>query len=245
MCIVIVKSRGAAMPADETLKTCFQNNPDGFGFMVQRAGEKQLIVDKGYFYYPDIKAALANAGIDKDDLAVLHFRIATAGQINAGCCHPFPITDNVKLMQQRKLTCTQAVVHNGILGAGEKKLSDTMVFIRDELYPLKDNLSDPSVQDLIATSTEGSRLCIVDAAQDLCILTGSWTTVDGVHYSNKSYKYQFGYDLLPCDYTINDNNWRFCPSCQGFDYKLISKYHRLYECKNCHCVFDENFDVFV
>lgn len=33
MCIIVCKPEGAAMPSTDTLRRCFEENPDGAGFM--------------------------------------------------------------------------------------------------------------------------------------------------------------------------------------------------------------------
>ena len=64
---------------------------------------------------------------------VVHFRLATHGTVNPGNCHPFPVTGNLKRMQEVDLAVSSALAHNGVLHkfAPPKSLniSDTMYFI--------------------------------------------------------------------------------------------------------------------
>ena len=48
MCIAIYKPKGNTISKD-TLKNCFDNNPDGSGFMY--AQNDKLVVKKGYILY--------------------------------------------------------------------------------------------------------------------------------------------------------------------------------------------------
>lgn len=38
MCVIVYKPKGVAMPPLETLRACWEHNPDGAGLMFQRAG---------------------------------------------------------------------------------------------------------------------------------------------------------------------------------------------------------------
>lgn len=133
MCIVVVKPKGVALPDEEILTNCWDNNSDGAGFAVARNG--QVHVRKGYMSYRALASAMESMGVGVDDSLMLHFRIATAGGVNKRMCHPFPITDSLPDLQKRRVRCNMAVAHNGVIGVGEQRLSDTAVFVRDVLSP--------------------------------------------------------------------------------------------------------------
>lgn len=42
MCIIVYKPEGATMPSTDTLRRCFEENPDGAGFMWPERGRVQL-----------------------------------------------------------------------------------------------------------------------------------------------------------------------------------------------------------
>ena len=46
MCIIVAKEKGQKLPSKDILKTCFNNNDDGAGFMYVQDGK--VIIDKGY-----------------------------------------------------------------------------------------------------------------------------------------------------------------------------------------------------
>ena len=78
----------------------------------------------------------------KDRGVLIHFRIATHGGVNVGCCHPFPISSNEKQLKKSLLVSDYAVIHNGIIFlTAEKKnsLSDTMLFIKNYLTKISSN----------------------------------------------------------------------------------------------------------
>jgi hypothetical protein len=56
MCIIVYKPKGKKLPKYETLKTCFENNNNGAGFMYVENGI--VIIKKGYMCINDLVTAL-------------------------------------------------------------------------------------------------------------------------------------------------------------------------------------------
>lgn len=118
MCIAIVNKAGKTIPT-AWLESCFEGNPDGAGFAYIKEGKVQI--SKGYM---DMKSFLiAYDGLTQtfgqDNPMLVHCRIATAGRVNKGNCHPFPIKGG-------------ALIHNGTLWSVtdgfDAKKSDTREF---------------------------------------------------------------------------------------------------------------------
>lgn len=242
MCIIVVKPCGVAMPDYSIFETCFNNNPDGAGFMLKRHGEKTLTIDKGYFSFNMFWNRLQSYKISDSDTIGIHFRLATSGRIDSATCHPFPITSDVKQLRVTRHKCTKAVMHNGIFGPGTKDLSDTMIFVKDILTPLRDKLDDETTKTMLLDMIQGQRLYILDAEKNIQIKMGDWEQENGVYYSNDSYKSHIW------DYPTKTKDDIFipldsCPCCETVGNKVISKYHGLYECKECHTVFNKYGDA--
>jgi glutamate synthase domain-containing protein 1 len=118
MCIIVVQPIGKNI-SRKTLETCFCNNPDGAGYMFTR--DKKLVIKKGYFtfdsFYHNYKIDwIENGGVSP---FVLHFRIATHGNIDRLNCHPHRLKENL------------AFVHNGIFSSvkairAKESKSDTL-----------------------------------------------------------------------------------------------------------------------
>ena len=69
----------------------FENNPDGAGFMYAYQGN--VFIEKGFMSYEEFKVGLDNLSQKYDISAlplVMHFRIATSGNVDGGTTHPFP-----------------------------------------------------------------------------------------------------------------------------------------------------------
>ena len=177
MCIAIYKPENIEIPK-ETLETCFENNPDGAGYMF--AEDKKLHVRKGFF---DMDKFWNSYKRNKNKQAVIHFRIKTHGKITKSNCHPFNIHNGL------------AFVHNGIItGYGNDATSDTKEFSRKMLQPLVakwGNLAlfqDPMI-NLIENRIGYSKLVFLDRHGNAKIFNeqkGNWK--DKCWFSNKSYE---------------------------------------------------------
>ncbi len=114
---------------ERTLKQCYEANPHGSSFMFSFNGElkifKTLSFQEFKREYANIKRVYANSPF------VLHFRIATSGQIDLANCHPFNINASLGLS------------HNGIIrGYGSRTKNDTREFIEQVLTPIVNKYGD-------------------------------------------------------------------------------------------------------
>lgn len=196
MCIIVVKKKNLELPKKETLKTCFEKNSDGAGYMY--AKNKQVIIKKGFFSFEEFYKNLKN-DYDKNNLKnqnlVLHFRIGTSGGINKEKTHPFILTNNKNLIDKVEKVnyCKSGVVHNGIFNdyCYERKFSDTQNYIMDFLYPLSKkfnfNFNDKLFKICVNNSINTSKLVILNYNDELSIF-GNFEEEEGILYSNSTYK---------------------------------------------------------
>lgn len=188
MCIVIIKEAGKDLPSKETLEKCFDSNSDGAGIMFNR--NNRVHIHKGFMKFDEFWKHHEAQGLNKDQAIIYHFRIATAGGVNQGNCHPFPISANPVELKTLSVNCKLGMAHNGILSVAEEKgLSDTMVFIRDTLSKCKSDLMQKrrSVINLIEMATSGSKLVFLYPNGSF-IKTGRGWVEDDLLYSNTTYK---------------------------------------------------------
>ena len=172
MCIAIVKPRGVSL-AEDRLRVCFENNPDGAGFAI--ATEQGVVIHKGYTTLQGFLTAYREHQVD-EHLALVHFRITTRGENSARNHHPFPVAAG-------------ALVHNGTigwLGKAGKGPSDTALFA--------DLLRDMTVDQwhrlrpLIEHSTGWSRFALLThEGQAVLFNAAEWEEADGALYSNDTY----------------------------------------------------------
>lgn len=174
MCIIVYKQEGAKLPPYETLKTCYQNNPDGVGFM-KRDNNGNITTFKGLLSFDKFYKRVKELDEVNADIA-LHFRIATRGGVTSHNCHPFKIKDNAYLM------------HNGTFtGWGfNEHMSDTEQFAQllSRLID-KDATTNAAAVKLTNLALELGAALIVD--NEGVAMCGEWLEDGGVYYSNRSY----------------------------------------------------------
>lgn len=202
MCIAIYKPEGKVL-SQTTLKECYDNNPDGAGFMY--AEDKKLHIQKGFFSYDSFYKAYKQ---HENKQAVLHFRIKTHGKIDTTNCHPFAVNSSL------------AFVHNGVIsGFGDANHSDTIGFNHGVLQPLVNKWGNLALfQDPIIDLIEGrigySKLIFLDRHGNHKIMNegkGQWD--DGVWYSNNSYK----------PYVAPVSTWQTSDWINDYKYPIASK----------------------
>ena len=246
MCIAIIKEAGVEMPSEETLEICWDNNPDGAGFMYKNNGK--LVIDKGYMKKDQFLKGLKNRGFGKDDFVVIHFRKSTSGGVTPDNTHPFPISEDINELQKWDIECDQAIVHNGVVGTGHKNLSDTAIFIRDCLADdlIMNNLKNSTLQNLLESAVDESRFLIVDIINDIYLKLGKWvfegknglwfsnenyknrkttttTSWNNTNYNNSSYNYNNTYNNTTNSIDVKSlgnpiKSVKYCPVCQTTNY---------------------------
>lgn len=198
MCIICAKNKGIEMPSWDIIENMWYNNTDGAGLMWVEDGA--VHISKGYMRYDLFKNEVETLGkrlnLTETPL-VMHFRITTHGGTKPENCHPFPITDQIGLLQKLRCNTDIGVAHNGILSFTPRKgISDTMEYIATQLSIIKKMnrkfLKHDYLMQLIKNATEGSRLCFLDKYGKI-YTTGNFIEDNGVLYSNNNYKYTYFY----------------------------------------------------
>lgn len=191
MCIICVKPSNVDFPAKSIMKTCFENNSDGAGFAFPMDGEVQIY--KGFMSFKKFWRAFRRFELDKSVPVVFHFRIATSAGINRPCTHPFPVTQDYKSLQALTCTTDMAIAHNGVLTnvTPTKTLSDTMVFIRDYLSQVKDEiLQSEQIRVAIEKFTAGSKFAVLNGDGDLLMIGSGWIQEKGLYFSNDTFEFE-------------------------------------------------------
>lgn len=222
MCIIVVKDKNNPLPKMEYLKNCFENNPDGMGFMYLK--NNKVIIDKGYMTYNSFEKRynkLCKKFNDFKDLPlIMHFRIGTAGANSKQNTHPYPITDDKRDLHKTYIKTDLGVVHNGIIydynpEKHQKDINDTQNFIMNYLYPLYKNWTTFYKNENILKGIESitnSKFAFLDKYGKIKLVGEFESDEDGVKYSNSNYKcnwyydYRYMYkDYYPAKYTETKN----------------------------------------
>ena len=198
MCIIVVKDKNKPLPKDKYLKNCFENNPDGAGFMYLK--NNQVIIDKGYMTYNSFEKRyrkLCKKFNDFKDLPlIMHFRIGTAGANSKQNTHPYPISDDKRDLHKTYIKTALGLVHNGIIheynpSKHEKDINDTQKFIMQYLYPLYKNWSTFYKNEKILqgiNSITDSKFAFLDKYGKIKLVGKFETDEDGILYSNSNYQ---------------------------------------------------------
>lgn len=224
MCIIVVVENGKELPDENILRKCWDNNSHGAGFMYNDGDT--VNIRKGFMTFEDFMLSLkVSRGIytekELQDMSfVLHFRIKTSGTVNAACCHPFPLDDDVNHLMETFLSTDVGIAHNGVIQGMETSLtvSDTMSYIMEFLIPLKKAIPDfqhnETALKMVDVTITGSRMAFL-TPDGIVTRVGKWYTEDGIHYSNETYKvdrityssYGNSYDLSGYQSNASYNNY--------------------------------------
>lgn len=218
MCIIIYKRKKLDMPSLDILENCFENNPNGAGFMYRV--DNKIHISKGYMTYDKLIEALLKVqetvNLKRTDL-VIHFRISTTGSSVPENCHPFPLSNKIADLKALNIECNRAIAHNGILEgyAGfhskDTDLSDTAYFAK-----MLSGVNDRFVEAVIDQHSLTSRFVYM-SGRGKVIVFGMTKIPDGdgkgLWVSNNTYLYQepiqtrmYAYDIAT-RYQGEDNFW--------------------------------------
>ena len=195
MCIIAYKPNNVDFPMDSILKNCYENNPDGAGFMYAHNG--QVVIRKGFITWDSFKNALDRARKITGDRVpyVMHFRIATQG-FEKTMTHPFPLSSKMSNLKKTKCNCNIGIAHNGIINLtsdGAQDYSDTMKFITDYLSLIIQSYGwykNERTKQLIERLMGSCRLAVLDKNNHCELLGQGWIEDNGIFYSNSTYSYK-------------------------------------------------------
>lgn len=192
MCLITIKPKGVAVNEHfyDIVAAGAVGNSHGSGFMWQKGGKGQILIDKGYNGKDMSRMikAIKNLNISEGDHLVVHNRYGTSGMRTIINCHPFPITADKSLLEAGTiLTELPCIVHNGIISEFDKKgpLSDTHLFVKEFLAPTK-IMDDKRAIEWLGKRIGWNRLAILHPKFGL-IRVGDFEKDDKFYVSNKSY----------------------------------------------------------
>lgn len=177
MCIAIRRPKGKALPK-RILLNCWENNPDGAGFMYAENGV--LVVDKGFMKWKAFWKAIRPHLFTDDKELVVHFRIATSGKVDYENCHPHMIHDGL------------AYVHNGIIYDlnDDKDKCDT-IRLAEILKALPEGfIQSEGIMSLITMAVGSSKFVFMDNNGQVRIINEDLgIESDDIWYSNVTFRH--------------------------------------------------------
>ena len=200
MCIAILNTAEAI--DEQILINCYEGNRDGQGLIYAENGQlkiyKTLDLKEFLNTYYEVRKQIKTP-------IVIHFRMATHGNIDLENCHPFKVNKNL------------AFVHNGIIANyGNGNYSDTYCYNEKRLKTLQNNfLKSRFIREFIAEEIGSyNKLIFMDNHSNYTIVNeevGIWENDNW--YSNSGYKYSSNYwytndDTDNYDFPFNDDYFR-------------------------------------
>lgn len=186
MCIICYKPEGVTFPNKKTIKTMFNNNPDGAGMMY--LSDDNVIIKKGFMTFNSFWTEYQKHRDDINTPYVFHFRITTNGGTRKGLTHPFPLSSDDKILTATDLKTNIGICHNGIIPmtAHAKNTSDTALFIKQYATKLlRNGINDGDILDVIEECIQ-SKMVLLDTNGSVQLL-GQFEKSKGCYYSNSSY----------------------------------------------------------
>jgi hypothetical protein len=185
MCILVIKRADGDKISDETLKVMYDNNNDSCGLSyinTDHLGVRRLKVHKYMDFEPFLEKYRRCERISPESNFLLHFRIATSGELSTFNQHPFWVKKG------------SVMAHNGIIASARKdpdgRRNDTQMFLDDTIKELPEDWMEYSaILDMIEDYIGYSKLAFLNEDGSYLILNeqkGSWN--GGSWYSNDSWK---------------------------------------------------------
>ena len=197
ICVIIYKPENITIEKD-TLKSCWNTNPDGAGFSVSLG--KETLFKKGFMTFKSFWREYKK--YNKEDYkVVIHFRITSKGISNKEQTHPYKKSkpDILSGTTKKPLYFMNGTINNLKLESG---LNDTATFIRKYKDGIK---ATQQGAEIIAMAT-GCKWIIV--TPENIFLGGEFINIDGCYYSNENHLFNFGYNNISEDFkftvTIED-----------------------------------------
>lgn len=189
MCIIGIKPLKIKDFSEEILQNCWNRNSDGAGYAFWDAEKSLWSVRKGFMKWKDFMESYESNHFGEDDCTFVHFRIGTAGLKDGGNTHPFPICDDLEAMRVTEFDTNMLAIHNGVVGKGDNKYSDTMIYIKEYLHPLMPVWNDERIRRNVADRIleKGSSRWVVAIGNGYWKY-GTWANNEGQFFSNDNFK---------------------------------------------------------
>ena len=238
MCIIIAKYKKNRLPTKDELKTSFQNNSDGAGFMY--VDNNKVVIDKGYMKEKDFikrfDELCKQYNNFKNKSLVIHCRIGTSSGNTPENTHPYIITNKEDLLHKTYITSNVGIAHNGIISdynPSSKTINDTQNFIINFLQPIYYHYStfykNKHITNAIQKITN-SKFAILNKNDEIYLI-GDFVKDNNLNFSNTTYKkYTYSYDWSKYNSLWDNYNYN------NFDYdykKSNKKYDNIKNLDDC------------
>ena len=226
MCIIVVKPENVRVPSRKTLFRCWERNDHGAGFMYP-GNDGQVHIAKGFLEFDPLWESIKN--FPKHLPLVIHFRLASHGEISIGNCHPFPLDRDWGKLGDARQKCNVAICHNGIIPhLGENGKCDTRV-LAQALAPYGENVVGDELQTILTVLAKNAdRFATMDGRGNIHTFGHFYhDDEDGCSYSNTGYQ-ECGVDRLLTSRLFTDYEDTDCTTCPVCGSPITAD-----QCDNC------------
>lgn len=229
MCIILTCDANHR-PDPDTIEPCWEMNPDGAGFAY--ATGASVVISKGYMTLTELEWGLRS--VPDSAPLIIHFRIGTSGGYGPEVTHPYPVTSDLAALHALEVEAPVAIAHNGILpyaADDAQGISDTVAYVMRVVSrvarqrPVIDHgglCTSRKARHALRSTSQGSRLALIDAAGHLLRIGEGWETVTpGVYASNAGWRYKPRYSSFYGRFADCDSDYDlpgYCYGCDAYDY---------------------------
>lgn len=175
MCVIIATA-DKKLPVDE-LESASWYNPDGFGV---------AWLENGLVRYSKFREFNWKKWRQPDGPVVLHFRLATAGEVMPELCHPFPISRATPAIT--KGVAKRVLFHNGHVGEWKSLMQFVPASRRGGPWSDSRVVAHLIYQDGTKGLGDGwNRYAIFGSESPRLTLYGDWSEDGGIYRSNRNH----------------------------------------------------------
>lgn len=206
MCIIIWKPHDVELPDKSLLEMCEYQNDDGAGIAKFNTETQMWDVKKGLMSWADFEKAYDMHNFTKEDQFILHFRFSTGGNKDGGNTHPFIIGEDLSEMRKTEYSAKCIAFHNGVVGSGDKKYSDTQLWVKNHVSKMLPFIHEDSLWKIFGMALKEDRNRWVITDGPLLYMFGEWIEEYGIWWSN---------DYFKCDRTYKNTSPGYYDSEKG------------------------------
>jgi hypothetical protein len=229
MCLITVAPKGTDKYSElliSGIREAAKTNTDGIGYAFKRASTKKVYISKGFTDIEKVILRLKKHRLKPDDELIIHQRIGNKGAKNTDMCHPFVLSkDKETILTNHQYVNLPVMAHNGTFHSHSQynsQFSDTFWFVEEFMNNkfvvamLKGDLE--FFKKTFDSKLGVNRLAFLFPGEETNVITvGKWNEVEGLFFSNDSYKGNVRNTGGDDEYWAN-GKWNARPTMEGAPY---------------------------
>lgn len=193
MCVIVHKPNNVDLNQDD-LELCFKANNDMCGYMFHNG--YCVVIKRGFSDFDQLMETWKHdISTCENNETVFHFRIATHGEIDVFNSHPFPITNDYRILYSYQMCSNYGIAHNGTITTLPfdfyfdqllfEKYSDTFLYVSEVLNFVKNTQALLSILRLISIESYSKFVLMTN---NKVHKIGTFHEVENMYFSNLLWK---------------------------------------------------------